>query len=226
MDLLVIEDDDVVSEFISESFKVQGHSIDVAHDGKSGLVKAKSGSYHVLIVDRMIPVLDGLEVIRSVRTAGINTPILILSALADVDERVAGLDAGADDYLVKPFEFQELLARVNVLSKRAFPFIGSQEELVVSDLRLNLRTRKASRADTKIELQPREFRLLEFLMRNVGQVVTRTMLLEYVWHYYFDPRTNIIDVHVHRIRQKVDKGFESPLIHTVRGAGYVIRETD
>ena len=224
MELLVIEDDIVVSEFISDSFKAQGHCADIVDDGRSGLAKAKTGSYHVLIVDRMIPELDGLEVIRSIRAAGINTPILILSALADVDERVAGLDAGADDYLVKPFEFQELLARVNVLSRRASQSFGSKEELVVSDLRLNLRTRKASRAETRIELQPREFRLLEFLMRNAGQVVTRTMLLEYVWDYYFDPRTNIIDVHVSRIRQKVDKGFEQPLIHTVRGAGYVIRE--
>jgi len=224
LDILIIEDDAVVSEFISERFEAEGHSVDLVHDGKSGLAKAKTDSYRVLIVDRMIPKLDGLAVIRAIRSAGLNTPILILSALADVDERVAGLDAGADDYLVKPFEFQELLARVNVLSKRASHSSGSQEELVVSDLCLNLRTRKASRADTRIELQPREFRLLEFLMRNVGQVVTRTMLLEYVWDYYFDPRTNIIDVHVSRIRQKVDKGFDQPLIHTVRGAGYVIRE--
>ena len=227
MKLLVIEDDEVVSEFVSNSFAQEGHIVDVASNGKDGLFLAMSESYDVLVIDRMLPEIDGLKVIRTIRASDIDTPILILSALADVTERVAGLEAGADDYLVKPFAFSELRARTNVLSRRASSAYREQEsELRVGDLRLNLLTRKAQRADTAIELQPREFRLLEYLMRHAGQVVTRTMLLEHVWDYYFDPRTNVIDVHVSRIRQKIDKEFDKPLIHTVRGAGYVIREPD
>lgn len=224
MKLLVIEDDEVVSDFISSSFEQQGHSITAASSGTTGLSLARNQGFDVLIVDRMLPEMDGLEIIRTIRNSKIGTPILILSALADVEERIAGLDAGADDYLVKPFEFPELHARVNVLSRRLSKSLEKPEELKVSNLHLNLRTRKARRGETRIDLQPREFLLLEFLMRNEGQVVTRTMLLEHVWNYYFDPRTNIIDVHVSRIRQKIDKDFEEPLIHTVRGAGYVIRE--
>ena len=227
MKLLIIEDDEVVSEFVSNSFAQEGHIVDVASNGKDGLFLAMSESYDVLVIDRMLPEIDGLKVIRTIRASDIDTPILILSALADVTERVAGLEAGADDYLVKPFAFSELRARTNVLSRRASSAYREQEsELRVGDLRLNLLTRKAQRADTAIELQPREFRLLEYLMRHAGQVVTRTMLLEHVWDYYFDPRTNVIDVHVSRIRQKIDKEFDKPLIHTVRGAGYVIREPD
>ena len=227
MKLLVIEDDEVVCEFVSSSFEQEGHVVDVASNGKDGLFLAMSESYDVLVVDRMLPGIDGLKVIRTIRASDIDTPILILSALADVAERVAGLEAGADDYLVKPFAFSELRARANVLSRRRSNSCREQEsELRVGDLRLNLLTRKAQRGDTGIELQPREFRLLEYLMRHAGQVVTRTMLLEHVWDYYFDPRTNVIDVHVSRIRQKIDKGFDKPLIHTVRGAGYVIREPD
>ena len=227
MKLLIIEDDEVVSEFVSNSFAQEGHIVDVASNGKDGLFLAMSESYDVLVIDRMLPEIDGLKVIRTIRASDIDTPILILSALADVTERVVGLEAGADDYLVKPFAFSELRARTNVLSRRAQSVYREQEsELRVGDLRLNLLTRKAQRADTAIELQPREFRLLEYLMRHAGQVVTRTMLLEHVWDYYFDPRTNVIDVHVSRIRQKIDKEFDKPLIHTVRGAGYVIREPD
>lgn len=227
MKLLVIEDDEVVCEFVSSSFEQDGHVVDVASNGKDGLFLAMSESYDVLVVDRMLPEIDGLKVIRTIRASDIDTPILILSALADVAERVAGLEAGADDYLVKPFAFSELRARANVLSRRRSNSYREQEsELRVGDLRLNLLTRKAQRGETGIELQPREFRLLEYLMRHAGQVVTRTMLLEHVWDYYFDPRTNVIDVHVSRIRQKIDKGFDKPLIHTVRGAGYVIREPD
>lgn len=227
MKLLVIEDDEVVCEFVSSSFEQEGHVVDVASNGKDGLFLAMSESYDVLVVDRMLPGIDGLKVIRTIRASDIDTPILILSALADVAERVAGLEAGADDYLVKPFAFSELRARANVLSRRRSNSCREQEsELGVGDLRLNLLTRKAQRGETGIELKPREFRLLEYLMRHAGQVVTRTMLLEHVWDYYFDPRTNVIDVHVSRIRQKIDKGFDKPLIHTVRGAGYVIREPD
>lgn len=227
MKLLVIEDDEVVCEFVSSSFEQEGHVVDVASNGKDGLFLAMSESYDVLVVDRMLPGIDGLKVIRTIRASDIDTPILILSALADVAERVAGLEAGADDYLVKPFAFSELRARTNVLSRRRSNSCREQEsELGVGDLRLNLLTRKAQRGETGIELKPREFRLLEYLMRHAGQVVTRTMLLEHVWDYYFDPRTNVIDVHVSRIRQKIDKGFDKPLIHTVRGAGYVIREPD
>lgn len=224
MKLLVIEDDEVVSEFIAHSFSRVGPVVEVASDGKQGLCKALNESYDVLIVDRMLPQKDGLEVIRAIRSAKIGTPILILSALADVDERIAGLDAGADDYLVKPFEFSELHARVNVLVRRSTKQVEAIDEIWISDLSLNVRTRKAQRGGKRIDLQPREFLLLEYLMRNADQVVTRTMLLEHVWDYYFDPRTNIIDVHVSRIRQKVDKDFEIPLIHTIRGAGYVIRK--
>ncbi len=227
MRLLLVEDDKVVSDFISTNFSEQGDDVTVVCSGKEGLSFAVSKPYDVLIVDRMLPEMEGLEVIREIRNAKLNTPILILSALADVEERVAGLEAGADDYLVKPFAFSELRARVNVLSRRVLNAKAVQEaELVVGNLQLNLVSRKALRAGTKIELQPREFRLLEFLMRHAGEVVTRTMLFEHVWGYYFDPRTNIIDVHVSRIRQKVDKNFDQQLIHTVRGAGYVIREPD
>ncbi len=227
MRLLVIEDDAVVSDFIAISFSQQGDNVTVVDNGGDGLSLATANSYDVLIVDRMLPEMEGLEVIRQIRSSDVSTPILILSALADVEERVAGLEAGADDYLVKPFAFSELSARVNVLLRRASNTKHeSGSELKVSDLCLNLVTRKARRGDKKIELQPREFRLLEFLMKHAGEVMTRAMLLEHVWDYYFDPRTNIIDVHVSRIRQKVDRDFDKPLIHTVRGAGYVIREPD
>lgn len=227
MRLLVIEDDVVVADFISISFTQQGDSVTVTDNGRDGLSLATTNSYDALIVDRMLPEMEGLEVIRKIRSSDIGTPILILSALADVEERVAGLEAGADDYLVKPFAFSELSARVNVLLRRVSNTKHAlASELKVSDLCLNLVTRKARRGDKKIDLQPREFRLLEFLMRHAGEVMTRTMLLEHVWDYYFDPRTNIIDVHVSRIRQKIDRDFDKPLIHTVRGAGYVIREPD
>jgi len=173
----------------------------------------------------MLPGIDGLKIIRSIRAAEIGTPILILSALADVNERVEGLESGADDYLVKPFAFSELRARVNVLVRRKVgESVASETELNVGDLKLDLLTRRARRGRQEIELKPREYRLLEYLMRHANQVVTRTMLLENVWNYYFDPRTNIIDVHISRLRQKIDKGFSTSLLHTIRGAGYVIRE--
>jgi len=226
MRILVIEDDAVVADFIANGLKQEGHSIDHATDGKDGLFLAMSEQYDVVIVDRMLPSIDGINIIQTLRASeqGTTTPILILSALADVAERVKGLEAGADDYLVKPFAFSELSARINVLARRGKGTYKSQEvELQVGDLKLDLLARQAVRADKKIDLKPREFRLLEYLMRHVGQVVTRTMLLEHVWDYYFDPRTNIIDVHISRLRQKIDKDFDTELLHTIRGSGYVLR---
>ena len=185
---------------------------------------ATEGDYDVLVIDRMIPKMDGLSLIHGLREQKVDTPILILSALGQVDDRVKGLRAGADDYLPKPYSFSELLARVEILSRRGRA--APQEDTVyrVSDLELNRLTRRVTRAGQDVDLQPREFRLLEYLMRHAGQVVTRTMLLEHVWDYHFDPQTNVIDVHVSRLRSKIDKGFETPLIHTIRGAGYTVRD--
>lgn len=222
MRLLVVEDDPVVAEFIVGGFTQEGFTVDHASDGKMGLFLATSEPYEVMIVDRMLPHLDGLKLIRTVRANEISTPILVLSALADVEERVRGLDAGADDYLVKPFAFSELRARVSVLSRRK-GYAEIVSELRVGDLRLDLLSRRAERAGQSIDLLPREFRLLEYLMRHPGEVVTRTMLFEHVWDYHFDPGTNVIDVHISRLRRKVDRDFGSSLIHTIRGAGYVIR---
>jgi two-component system OmpR family response regulator len=225
MRILLIEDDAVVANFIHVSFSQEGHIVDVVANGKDGLAQSVSESYDIFIIDRMLPGIDGLKIIRSIRAAEIGTPILILSALADVNERVEGLESGADDYLVKPFALSELRARVNVLVRRKVgESVASETELNVGDLKLDLLTRRARRGRQEIELKPREYRLLEYLMRHANQVVTRTMLLENVWNYYFDPRTNIIDVHISRLRQKIDKGFSTSLLHTIRGAGYVIRE--
>lgn len=222
MRILVIEDDPDVLAFIVKGLAEQGHAVDKASDGKTGLLLASTEDYDLMVVDRMLPEIDGLTIIRSVRGAGRQTPILILSALGEVDSRVEGLRAGGDDYLTKPFAFSELLARIDALARRAAPRAEPDTTLRVADLELNLLARTATRAGTSIELQPREFRLLEHLMRHAGQVVTRTMLLEQVWDYNFDPQTNVIDVHVSRLRAKIDKGFDEPLIHTVRGAGYMI----
>jgi two-component system OmpR family response regulator len=225
MRILLIEDDAVVANFIHVSFSQEGHIVDVVANGKDGLAQSVSEAYDIFIIDRMLPGIDGLKIIRSIRAAEIGTPILILSALADVNERVEGLESGADDYLVKPFAFSELRARVNVLVRRKVgESVASETELNVGDLKLDLLTRRARRGRQEIELKPREYRLLEYLMRHANQVVTRTMLLENVWNYYFDPRTNIIDVHISRLRQKIDKGFSTSLLHTIRGAGYDIRE--
>ena len=223
MKLLVIEDDAVASDYLCKALKESGHVVDSVDDGMNGLQRATSESYDVLIVDRMLPSLDGLTVIETLRKAGNETPVLIVSALGEVDERVRGLRSGGDDYLVKPFAFAELLARVEVLANRRRG--GDQQtRLQVADLELDLLTRSVQRAGQKIELQAREFQLLEYLMRHVGQVVTRTMLLEGVWDFHFDPQTNVIDVHISRLRQKIDRGFDAPLIQTVRGAGYSLRE--
>jgi two-component system OmpR family response regulator len=219
MKLLVIEDDRDAAAYISKGLAESGYVIDIAHEGRDGLFMASSGNYDALIVDRMLPAMDGLAVIAALRAAEIRVPVLILSALGAVDDRVKGLRAGGDDYLVKPFAFAELLARLEALLRRGSG-TPTTTKLHVGDLEMDLLARTVHRASQEIDLLPREFRLLEFLMRHVGQVVTRTMLLENVWDYHFDPQTNVIDVHISRLRQKIDKGFAKPLLHTVRGAGY------
>jgi two-component system OmpR family response regulator len=223
MKLLVIEDDPVASGYLCKALKESGHVVDVVDDGMQGLQRATSESFDVLIIDRMLPSLDGLTVIETLRKSGNDTPVLIVSALGEVDERVRGLRSGGDDYLVKPYAFAELLARVEVLAVRRSGD-GPVTRLEVADLELDLLSRSVKRAGESIELQPREFTLLEYLMRHAGQVVTRTMLLEAVWDFHFDPQTNVIDVHISRLRGKIDKGFDAALIHTVRGAGYSLRE--
>ena len=222
MKILVIEDDAQAAAYMAKGLKEAGHVVDVAPDGTQGLFLAGSEHYDVLVVDRMLPGRDGLSLIGLLRATGNDTPALVLSALGSVEDRVKGLRAGGDDYLTKPYAFSELLARIENLGRRR---AGPQQptRLAVGALELDLLARTAARAGRPIELQPREFQLLEFLMRNAGSVVTRTMLLEQVWNYHFDPQTNVIDVHIARLRQKVDKGFDQPMIHTVRGAGYTLR---
>jgi two-component system OmpR family response regulator len=223
MRLLIIEDDADAADYLVKAFREVGHVADHAADGEEGLALGLEGSYDVLIVDRMLPKRDGLSVIGALRARQIETPVLILSALGQVDDRVKGLRAGGDDYLPKPYSFSELLARIEVLARRRG---GRNEDTVyrVADLELDRLSHSVRRGETEIVLQPREFRLLEYLMRHAGQVVTRTMLLENVWDYHFDPQTNVIDVHISRLRSKIDKGFTPPLLHTVRGAGYMIRD--
>jgi two-component system OmpR family response regulator len=222
MRILLIEDDQSVADFILRGFREAGHTIDHSDNGKDGLFLATTESYDVLIVDRMLPGVDGLAITRTLRASENNTPVLILSALGQVDDRVKGLQAGSDDYLVKPFAFSELEARVEALSRRSLGKTVTETTLTIADLEMDLLARTVHRAGTTIDLQPRDFQLLEYLMRHVGQVVTRTMLLEHVWDYHFDPQTNVIDVHISRLRAKIDKGFDAPLIHTIRGAGYKI----
>ncbi|HVX99048.1 MAG TPA: response regulator transcription factor [Pseudorhodoplanes sp.] len=223
MRLLIVEDDTDAAEYIVRAFREVGHVADHVTDGEEGLALALDGDYDVLIVDRMLPKLDGLSLIKTLRDKSVETPVLILSALGQVDDRVKGLRAGGDDYLPKPYSFSELLARVEALARRR----GSRgEETVyrVGDLELDRLSHRVTRGKEEIVLQPREFRLLEYLMKHAGQVVTRTMLLENVWDYHFDPQTNVIDVHISRLRSKIDKGFTQSLLHTVRGAGYMIRD--
>jgi len=224
MRLLIIEDDRDSADYLVKAFREAGHVADHAGDGESGLTLAEGGGYDVLVVDRMLPKRDGLSVIGALRAQGDRTPALILSALGQVDDRVTGLRAGGDDYLPKPYSFSELLARVEVLSRRGS---GKAEETLyrVGELELDRLSHRVTRAGEEILLQPREFRLLEFLMKHAGQVVTRTMLLENVWDYHFDPQTNVIDVHISRLRAKIDKGFDQSLLHTIRGAGYMIRDS-
>ena len=223
MRVLVIEDDRETAQFLRKALKESGQNADFAGDGEAGLGMALEGAYDVLIVDRMLPRRDGLSVVKAVRAVGVRTPVLILSALGDVDDRVKGLRSGGDDYLTKPFAFSELLARIEALARRSVPE-EQATRYVVGDLVLDRLSHKVTRAGEPIPLQPREYRLLEYLMKHAGQVVTRTMLLENVWDYHFDPQTNVIDVHVSRLRAKIDKGFDKPLLQTVRGAGYMIRD--
>ncbi len=222
MRILVIEDDREAATWLLKGLTESGHVADHAADGEEGLALARERVHDVLIVDRMLPKLDGLSIIQTLRAEGLTAPVLILSALGDVDERVKGLRAGGDDYLAKPYAFSELLARIEGLSRRRHQ--GPQQtKLKAVDLEMDLLTRSVTRSGRPIILQPREFKLLEYLMRNAGHVVTRTMLLENVWDYHFDPQTNVIDVHVSRLRAKIDKGFDEPILQTVRGAGYMLR---
>jgi two-component system, OmpR family, response regulator len=222
MKLLIVEDDRETAAYLIKGLAESGYIVDRAGDGREGLFLASSGGYDAIVLDRMLPGMDGLAVLGALRAAEIRTPALILSALGSVDDRVRGLRAGSDDYLVKPFAFSELLARIEALLRRGAA-APSTTRLQVADLELDLLTRTVKREGKTIELLPREFRLLEYLMRNAGHVVTRTMLLEHVWDYHFDPQTNVVDVHVSRLRQKIDKSFERTLLHTVRGAGYCLR---
>lgn len=226
MRILLIEDDQEAAQYVTKGLTESGYVVDHADDGPRGLMMATSESYDVLVVDRMLPGVDGLSVVEALRKNGADTPVLILSAMARVEDRVDGLRAGGDDYLVKPFAFAELLARVEALTRRTRAPGAQETTLQVADLEMDLLTRAVHRAGQAIDLKPREFRILEFLMRHTGQVVTRTMLLESVWDYHFDPQTNVVDVHISRLRQKIDAGFERPLLHTVRGAGYRLAENE
>ncbi|MFW6413396.1 MAG: response regulator transcription factor [Oceanicaulis sp.] len=223
MRVLIVEDDREVAKNIAKMLGEAGHVADCAHDGEDGLAMARDGAFDVLIVDRMMPRRDGLSMISELRRDGDKTPALVLSALGEVDDRVEGLKAGGDDYLVKPYAPSELMARVDALARRRDPDAG-RTKLNVGDLEMDLLARTVRRGGEAILLQPREFRLLEFLMRHAGQVVTRTMLLEKVWDYHFDPQTNVIDVHISRLRSKIDKPFGSNMLHTVRGAGYRLQD--
>ncbi len=220
LSVLVIEDDNDMAKFIVRVLEEAGHKVERANDGEAGLVRARAEAFDALIVDRMLPLKDGLTLVKEFRAAGGTTPVLFLTALGDVLHKVEGLKAGADDYLGKPFASAELAARVEALGRRQPSGEQQVTSLSVGDLEMNLLTRKVKRAGKRIDLQPREFRLLEYLMRHAGQVVTRTMLLEKVWDYNFDPQTNVIDVHISRLRAKIDKDFPEPLLQTVRGAGY------
>ncbi len=222
MRALIVEDDPTIASFVARGLKEAGFSVDQAGDGLSGLELARTGPHDVAVVDVMLPKLDGMALIEAMRREGIHTPVLILSARQSVTDRVKGLEIGGDDYLTKPFAFPELLARVNALIRRASG-TPAQTQLSVGDLTLDLMTRRASRAGREIELRSREFALLEYLMRNAGRVVSKTMILSHVWDYAFDPRTNVVDVLVFRLREKIDKGFDTALLQTVRGIGYVLK---
>jgi two-component system OmpR family response regulator len=221
MKVLLIEDDAKSSAYIKRALEEHGHVVDGAGNGRDGLFLAAGETYDVMIVDRMLPGLDGLGIVKTVRAAGVTTPVLFLTTMGGIEDRVDGLEVG-DDYLVKPFAFAELLARVNALARRP-PMTQVQTVLRVADLEMDLIGRKVRRAGLEVELQPREFRLLEFLMRNAGRIVTRTMLLEQVWEFNFEPRTNIVETHVSRLRSKIDRGFDTELLETVRGSGYLLR---
>ena len=223
--ILVVEDDPTTAEYVANGLEQNGFIVDRASDGRDGLFHATDGNYAAIVLDRMLPGMDGLAVLSAIRAAGIQTPVIVLSALGSTDERVKGLKAGSDDYLPKPFAFSELLARLEALQRRG---PASAQEVTTSlncaDLHMDLLTRRVERGSVRIDVQPREFRLLELLLRNKGQVVTRTMMLEEVWDYHFDPGTNVIDVHISRLRKKIDEGSDTPLLHTVRGVGYMLSE--
>ena len=224
--ILVVEDDATTADYIAKGLEEHGYVVDRATDGRDGLFHATDASYAAIVLDRMLPGMDGLSVLSAIRAAGMETPVIILSALGSTDERVKGLKGGSDDYLVKPFSFSELLARVEALQRRgaaaaAGPVVTN---LACADLSMDLLARRVERRGSRIDLQPREFRLLELLLRNQGQVVTRTMMLEEVWDYHFDPGTNVIDVHISRLRKKIDEGSDAPLLHTVRGVGYMLSD--
>jgi two-component system OmpR family response regulator len=223
MRVLVVEDDAKAAAYLANALRESGHACELACDGEAGLEAARGGGFDVLIVDRMLPRRDGLSLVNALRQEGDRTPVLILSALGAVDDRVTGLRAGGDDYLTKPYAFSELLARIEALARRASPEEASPK-YAVGNLVLDRLAHKVTRGGEVIVLQPREYRLLEYLMKHAGQVVTRTMLLEHVWDYHFDPQTNVIDVHISRLRAKIDKNHDRPLLHTVRGAGYMIRD--
>jgi len=222
MKILIIEDDAATAAYVANGLKQVGHRVDHAPDVRDGLVFAVGQTYDVMIVDRMLAGLDGLGIVKTIRSTGVKTPVLFLTALGGIEERVAGLEAGGDDYLVKPFAFSELLARIDALARRP-PMATVETVLRVADLQMDVVKRTVTRAGRRIELQPREFRLLEYLMRNAGRVVTRTMLLENVWEFHFDPKTNIVETHISRLRAKVDRGQGAELIQTVRGSGYILR---
>ncbi len=223
--ILVVEDDETTADYIAGGLEQNGFVVDRAIDGRDGLFHATDSKYAAIVLDRMLPGMDGLAVLSAIRAAGIQTPVIVLSALGSTDERVKGLRAGSDDYLSKPFAFSELLARIEALQRRG---PAASERVTTSldcgDLHMDLLTRRVERDGKRVDLQPREFKLLELLLRNQGQVVTRTMMLEEVWDYHFDPGTNVIDVHISRLRKKVDEGSDRPLVHTVRGVGYMLSE--
>lgn len=225
MKLLVVEDDVEAAAYVRKALSEAGHTVDLAIEGRQGLLLAAGETYDVIILDRMLPGVDGLAILRTIRASGVKTPVLLLTALGGVDDRVEGLEAGGDDYLVKPFAIAELLARINALARRP-PGQDIPTTLRVADLTLDVLKRTVSRGGARIELQPREFQLLEYLMRHAETVVTRTMLLEGVWDFHFDPKTNIVDTHMSRLRAKIDRGRGSELIHTIRGAGYCLRAPD
>lgn len=222
MKILLVEDDGQTASYIARSLKEHGNVIDIAGNGRDGLFMATDESYDVLIVDRMLPGMDGLSLVKALRSAAVKTPVLFLTTMSGIDDRVDGLNAGGDDYLVKPFAFSELLARVNALSRRP-PMAETPTVLRIADLEMDLLKRKVMRGGEVIDLQPREFQLLEFLMRHADQVVTRTMLLEGVWEFHFDPKTNVVETHISRLRSKVDRGRDADLIQTIRGSGYILR---
>lgn len=224
--ILIIEDDVRTADFIAKGLTDEGYVVDKAADGRDGLFHATDGSYDAIILDRMLPGMDGMAVLAAMRAAKVETPVIILSALSSVDARVEGLTSGANDYLSKPFAFSELLARLKLLMVKATGRGEVETTLSHGDLEMNLLNRQVRRAGQKIELQPREFRLLEYLLRHKNTVVTRTMMLEGVWEYHFDPGTNVVDVHMSRLRRKLEDGFEAPLIHTIRGAGYILGSAD